>query len=60
MELYEKELEAVVGGRSRKAGRRLHVSWRSLVQGGFLAKTVLRPSVAAFFLRKTFIFRVHR
>jgi len=26
VELYEKMLEAVVGGRSKKTGRRLHVS----------------------------------
>jgi len=31
--LYEKKLEAVVGGRSKKTGRRLHISWRLLVQG---------------------------
>jgi len=31
VELYEKKLEAVVGGRSRKTGRRLHVNWRLFV-----------------------------
>jgi hypothetical protein len=31
VELYEKNLEAVVGGRSEKTGRRLHVSWRRFV-----------------------------
>jgi len=30
-ELYEKKVEAVVGGRSKKTGTRLHVSWRPLV-----------------------------
>jgi hypothetical protein len=33
-------VEAVVGGRSQRAGRRLHRSGRFLVQGGFLATTV--------------------
>ena len=28
VELYEIKLEAVVGGQSKKAGRRLHVNWR--------------------------------
>jgi len=28
VELFEKKLESVVGGRSKKAGRRLHLSWR--------------------------------
>jgi len=28
VELFEKKLEAVAGGRSKKAGRRLHLSWR--------------------------------
>jgi hypothetical protein len=27
VELYEKKLEAVVGGRSKKTARRLHISW---------------------------------
>jgi hypothetical protein len=31
VELYEKKLEAVVGGRSKKTGRRLRVSWRRFV-----------------------------
>jgi len=31
VELYEKQLEAVVGDRSEKAGRRLHVRWRRRV-----------------------------
>jgi hypothetical protein len=31
VELYERKFEAVVGGRSKKTGRRLHVSWRRLV-----------------------------
>ena len=31
VELYEKQLEAVVGGRSKSTGRRLHVGWRCLV-----------------------------
>jgi len=31
LELYEKKLEAVVGGLSKKAGRRLHVSWRRFI-----------------------------
>jgi len=31
VELDEKKLEAVVGGRSKKAGRCLHVSWRHLL-----------------------------
>jgi len=30
VELYEKKLEAAVGGRSKETGRRLHVSWRLL------------------------------
>jgi len=28
VELYEKKLEAVVGGQYKKAGRRLHICWR--------------------------------
>jgi len=31
VELYEKKLEAVVGGRSKTAGRRLHISWTRYV-----------------------------
>jgi hypothetical protein len=31
VELYEKKLKPVVVGRSKKTGRRLHVSWRLLV-----------------------------
>jgi len=31
VELYEKKMEAVVGGRSKGTGRRLHISWRVLV-----------------------------
>jgi len=31
VELYEKKMESVVGGRSKKAGRRLHVSRRYFV-----------------------------
>jgi len=31
VELYEKKMEAVEGGRSKKTGRRLHVSWRRFV-----------------------------
>jgi len=31
VELYEKKLGVVVGGRSRKIGWRLHVTWRRLV-----------------------------
>jgi len=31
VELYEKKFEEVVGGRSKKTGRRLHFSWRLLV-----------------------------
>jgi len=31
VELYETRLKAVVGGRSKKTGRRLYVSWRLLV-----------------------------
>ena len=31
VELYEKKLEAVMGGRSRKTGRRPHSSWRRFV-----------------------------
>jgi len=31
VELYEKKLEAVVGGRSKKTGKRLHVRWRRFV-----------------------------
>jgi hypothetical protein len=30
VQLYEKKLEAAVGGRSKETGRRLHVSWRLL------------------------------
>jgi len=30
VELYEIKLEAVVGGQWKKAGRRLHISWRLL------------------------------
>jgi hypothetical protein len=30
-DLDEKKLEAVVGGRSKKTARRLHISWRLLV-----------------------------
>jgi len=40
VELYEKKLEIVVGGRSNKTRRRPHVSWRFLVKGGLLATTV--------------------
>jgi len=35
VELREKQLEAVVGDRSKKAGRHLHVSWRFRVYGVF-------------------------
>jgi hypothetical protein len=42
VELYETRLEAVVGGRSNKTGRRLYVSRRLFVQGGLLATTVHR------------------
>jgi len=31
VEPYEKKVEAVVDGRSKKTARRLHVSWRRLV-----------------------------
>jgi len=31
VELHEKKLEAVVGGRSKKTGRRLHSNWRRFV-----------------------------
>jgi len=31
VELYEKKLEVVVGGRSKTAGRRLHISWTRYV-----------------------------
>jgi hypothetical protein len=31
VELYDTKLKSVVGGRSRKTGRRLHFSWRRLV-----------------------------
>jgi len=31
VELHEKKLEAVLGGRSKMTGRRLHVSWRRFV-----------------------------
>jgi hypothetical protein len=30
-ELYEKKLKPLVGGRSKKTGRRLHISWRLFV-----------------------------
>jgi len=33
VELYEKQLEVVVRGRSKKTGRRLHVNWKHLVWG---------------------------
>jgi len=41
VELYETRLKAVVGGRTKKTGRRLHVKWRLLVWGAF-ATTVHR------------------
>jgi hypothetical protein len=31
VELYEKKMESVVGGRSEKTRRRLQVSWRRVV-----------------------------
>jgi len=31
VELYENKLEPIIGGRSKKAGRRLHISWRVLI-----------------------------
>jgi len=40
VELYEKKLEAAVGGRSKNTGGRLHVGWRRPVWDGFLATTV--------------------
>jgi len=40
VELYEKKLEAVFGRLFKKTGRRLHVSWRRLVQGAVAATTV--------------------
>jgi hypothetical protein len=40
VELYEKKLKPVVGGRSRKTGRRLHVSWKRYVERAFAATTV--------------------
>ena len=40
VELYERKLEAVVAGPPSKAGRHLHIRWRLLVQGEFLATTV--------------------
>jgi len=40
VELYEKKLESVVCGRSKKTARRLHVTKRRLVYGGFLATTL--------------------
>jgi hypothetical protein len=42
VELYEKKLEAVVGGRSRKTRRRLHLSWKRIVQGAVAATTLHR------------------
>lgn len=32
VELYEKKLKPVVGGRSKKTVRHLHVDWRRIVQ----------------------------
>jgi RNase P subunit RPR2 len=40
VELYEKKLKPAVGGRSRKTGRRLHVSWKRYVERAFPATTV--------------------
>ena len=40
VELYEKNLRPVEGGRSKKTGKRLHISWRRFVWGKFLATTI--------------------
>jgi hypothetical protein len=31
VELYEKKLKPIVGSQSKKAGRRLHLSWRRFI-----------------------------
>jgi len=47
VELYEKQLKPVVGGRSRKTARRLHVSWRR--QGLGAGRHYCTPLAATFF-----------
>jgi len=46
VELYEKQLEEVVGGRARKPRKRLHVIWSQFVQGAFAATTVPETATA--------------
>jgi len=52
-ELYEKKLKPLVGGRSKKTGRRLHISGRSFVLGAFAATTVNRWRLLSTFERRS-------
>jgi len=51
--LYGKKLEPLVGCRSEKTGRRLHVSWTLFVWGAG-RRHFCTPPAAAFFFRTAF------